>query len=76
MSNWLLGTYRKASRYVIIADKKGSRSWRPGKSLQTTASVNMSSSVHQFKVRNIDGETVSLAQYQGKVLVIVNVASR
>ena len=36
----------------------------------------MSSSVHQFKVRNIDGETVSLAQYQGKVLVIVNVASR
>ena len=36
----------------------------------------MTSSVHQFKVRNIDGETVSLAQYQGKVLVIVNVASR
>ena len=36
----------------------------------------MASSVYQFKVRNIDGETVSLAQYQGKVLVIVNVASR
>ena len=36
----------------------------------------MSSSVYQFKVKNIDGETVSLAQYQGKVLVIVNVASR
>ena len=36
----------------------------------------MASSVHQFKVRNIDGETVSLDQYKGKVLVIVNVGSR
>ena len=35
-----------------------------------------SSSVYQFKVTNIEGETVSLAQYQGQVLVIVNVASR
>ena len=42
----------------------------------SSSSSSSSSSVHQFKVTNIEGETVSLAQYQGKVLVIVNVASR
>ncbi len=33
-------------------------------------------SVHQFKVRTIDGEEVSLAKYRGQVCLIVNVASR
>ncbi|MCM2322847.1 MAG: glutathione peroxidase [Oligoflexia bacterium] len=32
-------------------------------------------SVHEFEVKAIDGETVSLRQYEGKVLLIVNVAS-
>jgi glutathione peroxidase len=32
-------------------------------------------SVHEFKMKNIDGEEVSLADYKGKVLLIVNVAS-
>jgi len=31
--------------------------------------------VYQFKVRDIDGEEVSLAKYRGQVCLIVNVAS-
>ena len=31
--------------------------------------------IYQFKMKNIDGKDVSLSQYKGKVLVIVNVAS-
>ena len=34
------------------------------------------SNVHDFKVRSIDGREVSLADYAGKVLLIVNVASK
>jgi glutathione peroxidase len=33
-------------------------------------------SVYEFKVKDIDGQDVSLEQYKGKVLVIVNVASK
>jgi len=33
-------------------------------------------SVHDFTVENIDGKKVSLKEYEGKVLLIVNVASR
>lgn len=32
--------------------------------------------VHQFKVDNIDGKSVSLANFSGKVLLIVNTASK
>jgi glutathione peroxidase len=32
--------------------------------------------VYSFKMKNIDGKTVSLAKYKGKVLLIVNVASK
>jgi glutathione peroxidase len=31
---------------------------------------------HDFQVRRITGETISLAEYAGKVLLLVNVASR
>eukprot|EP00930_Biecheleria_cincta_P086963 TRINITY_DN76220_c0_g1_i1.p1 TRINITY_DN76220_c0_g1~~TRINITY_DN76220_c0_g1_i1.p1 ORF type:complete len:156 (-),score=18.43 TRINITY_DN76220_c0_g1_i1:427-858(-) len=34
------------------------------------------SSVYDFKVNDIDGKEVSLSQYEGKVLLIVNVASK
>ncbi len=34
------------------------------------------SSVHEFQMKSIDGEEVSLADYDGKPLLIVNVASR
>jgi glutathione peroxidase len=36
----------------------------------------MAKSVYDFTVKNIDGKDVSLAQYQGKFLLIVNVASQ
>lgn len=32
--------------------------------------------VHSFAMKNIDGEDVSLSQYKGKVLLIVNTASK
>lgn len=37
--------------------------------------MNITSSVHDFTVKNIDGKAVNLNQYKGKVLIIVNVAS-
>jgi len=33
-------------------------------------------SVHSFSVKNINGEQVTLSQYKGQVLLIVNVASK
>lgn len=33
-------------------------------------------SVHDFKVKSLEGKEVNLADYKGKVLLIVNVASR
>jgi glutathione peroxidase len=32
--------------------------------------------IYSYKVKDIDGKTVSLAQYKGKVVLIVNVASK
>jgi glutathione peroxidase len=32
-------------------------------------------SVHEFKVKSIDGKEVDLSEYKGKVLLVVNVAS-
>ena len=36
----------------------------------------MSNSIYDFKVKNIDGEEVSLETYKGKTLLFVNVASK
>lgn len=36
----------------------------------------MNQSIHQFTVKNIKGEDVSLEKYKGKALLIVNTASR
>lgn len=33
-------------------------------------------SIYQFKVKTIDGEEISLKQYEGKVMLIVNTASK
>ncbi|MEY3456970.1 MAG: hypothetical protein RL215_127 [Planctomycetota bacterium] len=33
-------------------------------------------SVHEFKMKSIDGKEVNLSEYKGKVLLIVNVASK
>lgn len=39
------------------------------------ADVEKSQSVYDFKVNTIDGDEISLSEYKGKVLLIVNVAS-
>ncbi len=36
----------------------------------------MNNSIYEFIMKNIDGEQVSLSKYKGKVILIVNVASR
>lgn len=36
----------------------------------------MANSVHDFSVKDINGQDVSLSQYKGKLLLIVNVASK
>jgi glutathione peroxidase len=36
----------------------------------------MNNSIHQFRVRNAQNKEVDLSQYKGKVVMIVNTASR
>lgn len=45
------------------------------KSLKTNEGKNMES-VHEFSVKDINGKDVSLSDFKGKVLLIVNVASK
>ena len=33
-------------------------------------------SIHEFKMKNIEGKDVELSEYKGKVLLVVNVASK
>ena len=42
----------------------------------TTAAVFGASNVHEFTVTAIDGKTTPLASFKGKVMLVVNVASR
>ncbi len=44
--------------------------------LVSTAAALEPSGVHDFEVKSIEGQTVDLKDYQGKVLLVVNVASR
>lgn len=41
-----------------------------------TASAFAASSVHEFTMKSIDGKPVALSSYKGKVLLLVNVASK
>jgi len=41
-----------------------------------TASLFAASSVHDFTLNTIDGQTAPLSQYKGKVVLLVNVASQ
>ncbi|MBP6731962.1 MAG: glutathione peroxidase [Chitinophagales bacterium] len=43
--------------------------------LVAVAALNPSKTVYDYTVKDIDGKEVSLGQYKGKVLLIVNVAS-
>jgi glutathione peroxidase len=38
--------------------------------------MDMKSKIYSFTMNDIDGDAVSLSQYQGKVLLVVNVASK
>ncbi len=45
--------------------------------LTVSGSIAMAAeNAHEFSLKSIDGEDVSLSKYKGKVLLIVNVASR
>jgi glutathione peroxidase len=44
--------------------------------LMLVSSAFAASSVHEFTLKSIDGQPSSLADYKGKVLLIVNVASQ
>ena len=39
-------------------------------------SISAATTIHEFTLNSIDGQPVSLAQFKGKVVLIVNVASR
>jgi glutathione peroxidase len=45
----------------------------PGRALPAG---NIEKSIHSFTLKNINGKDVSLAEYRGKVLMLVNVASK
>ena len=44
--------------------------------LMTSSALRSASSIHTFSVNGIDGKAKSLGDYQGKVVLIVNVASK
>lgn len=45
-------------------------------SMTTSLSDNQETDFYNFNVKNIDGEEVSLSDYKGKVVLVVNVASK
>lgn len=42
----------------------------------TGTTLMAADSVHDFKMKNIEGKEVALSDYKGKVLLVVNVASK
>ena len=44
--------------------------------LALSTTLSAASTVHEFTLNSIDGQPASLAQFKGKVVLIVNVASR
>lgn len=46
------------------------------KNFTPTPSALMAKSIHEFSVKNIDGQEVKLSAYKGKVALVVNVASK
>ena len=46
------------------------------KNLNSKKEINVNKNIHDISVVNMDGDTVSLSKYKGKVLLIVNVASK
>jgi glutathione peroxidase len=46
------------------------------KNLNSKKEISVNKNIHDISVVNMDGDTVSLSKYKGKVLLIVNVASK
>ncbi len=44
--------------------------------IKSEGNKNLNKNIYDLSVKNMDGETVSLSDYKGKVLLIVNVASK
>ena len=44
--------------------------------LSLSASISPASTIHEFTLNSIEGQPTPLSQYKGKVVLIVNVASR
>jgi len=44
--------------------------------LSLSAAVQAASTIHEFRLNSIDGQPTSLAQFKGKVVLVVNVASK
>lgn len=57
-------------------DNSARTSGGPNRHLSSVAVQSGAMSVHQFEATTIDGQTVSLGDYAGKVMLIVNVASK
>src|SRR5210317_171290 len=60
---------------VVLVAALGCRS-TPESNTQQKGTVPMTTDIHGFTVTDIDGKDVSLGQFRGKVLLIVNVASK
>jgi glutathione peroxidase len=69
MSRTLAGSLLFAMMFVPVAACAGAKPVPAGGNVQA-------SSLYEFTVLTIDGETRSLAEYRGKTLLIVNTASR
>ncbi len=48
----------------------------PGDAAVAQCTVETTASAYSFKVKNVDGQAIDLAQYKGKVSLIVNTASK
>lgn len=46
------------------------------KNFEPSKSTTMAKSIHEFSVKNIDGQDVKLSAYKGQVALLVNVASK
>src|SRR5262249_889506 len=60
------------SAYCLMLIVTAVGAWGGG----TSGSAPAASSIYDFTMKDIDGKTVNLAEFRGKVVLMVNVASR
>jgi len=69
-----IATLALAASLGLASASHGARAEGPGR--KADGGRPMTQNIHDFRVRGIDGEEKSLADYRGRVLLIVNTASR